>query len=410
MEGVMRKTRWALLPLLLVILLSFAPAAYACGGFFCTNVPVDQAAERIIFAVNDGEGTIDAYVQINYQGAPDAFAWIVPVPNTPRLDVATMAMLRDLDRLTQPVFIAPPLDDTCRNRLPVLMSGAVPAPQSAPGGVTVFDQGSVGPFDYAVIGSEDPQALVNWLRENKYQITPAMEPFVDMYVKEKMQFLAMKLQPNKQVRDIQPVKMTYKSVKPMIPLRLTAVAATPNMVVLTWILSKAQAEPENYAAVKVPDSDIVFTGFGGNNYATLVSTRLNEYKGRAFITEFAGPAAQLKPNDPELRLLLARYPYLTRVYTRISPEEMTVDPVFKFNAALPDVSNVHDLSKDPGRVWECQANTISNRAANPVEATVIRATDSYNPIVMAIYGAGTCIALALGFVGVALVLARRSSR
>ena len=29
--------------------------------------------------------------------------------------------------------------------------------------VTVFDQGSVGPFNYAVIGSEDPTALVGWL-------------------------------------------------------------------------------------------------------------------------------------------------------------------------------------------------------------------------------------------------------
>ena len=406
----MQKTRWFMLPLCLIILVSFAPAAaHACGGFFCTNVPVDQAAERIIFAVNDGEGTIDAYVQINYQGAPDAFAWIVPVPNTPKLDVASMPMLRDLDRVTQPLFIAPPLDDACRNRLPVLMSGAVPAPSSANGGVTVFDQGSVGPFNYAVIGSEDPQALVGWLRENKYQITPAMEPFIDVYVKEKMQFLAMKLQPNKQVRDIQPVKMTYKAVQPMIPLRLTAVAATPNMVVLTWILSKSQAEPINYASVKVPDSDIVFTGFGGNNYFTLVSQRLSEFKGRAFITEFAGPTARLQASDADLRGLLGRYPYLTRVYTRISPEEMTVDPVFKFNAALPDVSNVHDLSKDSSRVWECKGSNIANRSTNPVEATVIRATDSYNPVVMAIYGAGVCVALALGFVGVALVAGRRSS-
>jgi len=394
--------------LFLIVLFSFAPAAQACGGFFCTNVPVDQAAERIIFAVNDGEGTIDAYVQINYQGAPDAFAWIVPVPNTPKLDVATMPMLRDLDRLTQPIFIAPPLDDACRNRLPVLMSGAVPA--AAPtGGVTVFDQGSVGPFNYAVIGSEDPKALVNWLRENKYQITLAMEPFIDVYVKEKMQFLAMKLQPNKQVRDIQPVKMSYTAVKPMIPLRLTAVAAMPNMVVLAWILSKMQAEPENYAAVKVLDSDIVFTGFGGNNYFSLVSQRLNDFKGRAFITEFAGPTARLQPNDADLRGLLGRYPYLTRVYTRISPEEMTVDPVFKFNAALLDISNVHDLSKDSSRVWECKGTTIANRTTNPVEATLIRATDSYNPVVIAIYGAGVCVALALGFVGVALVVARRSS-
>jgi hypothetical protein len=284
------------------------------------------------------------------------------------------------------------------------MSAGVPAPAPT-SGVTVFDLGSVGPFNYAVVGSEDPQALVNWLKENKYQITPPMEPLVEVYVKEKMVFLAMKLQPGKQVRDIQPVKMTYKSVKPMIPLRLTAVAATPNMVVLTWILSKAQAASENYAAVKVADTDIVFMGFGGNNYSQVASQRLSEHKGRAFITEFAGPVSQVRATDPDLRALLARYPYLTRVYTRISPADMTIDPVFKFDATLPDVSNIHDLSKDPNRIWDC--DSLTNMSVSPAQAVVSRMTDNNNPLVVAIYAVGICIALALGFVGIGLIVSRR---
>ena len=110
----MHKMKWWIVLATLVASLFLVPGAYACGGFFCTNVPVDQAAERIIFAVND-DGTIDAYVQINYTGAPDAFAWVVPVPNPPKVDVATMAMLRELDRLTQPVYVAPPLTSACQD-------------------------------------------------------------------------------------------------------------------------------------------------------------------------------------------------------------------------------------------------------------------------------------------------------
>lgn len=401
----MHKMKWWIVLATLVASLFLVPGAYACGGFFCTNVPVDQAAERIIFAVND-DGTIDAYVQINYTGAPDAFAWVVPVPNPPKVDVATMAMLRELDRLTQPVYVPPPLTSACQDafrRLP-LPAAAQPA-GGATSSVTVFDQGSVGPFNYAVVGSDDPKAMVKWLQDNKYQITSAMEPFIDVYVKEKMVFLAMKLQPNKQVRDIQPVKMTYKATNPMIPLRLTAVAATPNMVVLTWILAKSQAEPENYAAMSVPDTDIVFTAFGGNNYTQLAQQRLGEQKGRAFITEYAGAANRFSISDPALRALLSQYAYLTRVYTRISPEDMTIDPVFRFNASLPDVSNVHDLSKDLNRVWDC--DKMTNTVTNPVVATASRATDNFNPVVTAIYAAGACIALALVFVGFGLVVSRR---
>jgi len=39
--------------------------------------------------------------------------------------------------------------------------------------------------------------------------------------------------------------------------------------------------------------------------------------------------------------LFDRFPYLTRLYTRISPPEMTRDPTFTFNPDMPPVSNYH---------------------------------------------------------------------
>jgi hypothetical protein len=51
-------------------------------------------------------------------------------------------------------------------------------------------------------------------------------------------------------------------------------------------------------------------------------------------------------------LLFQQYPYLTRHFTRISPEEMTSDPTFDVVPGLPDLSNVHDLSDKPAP-WNC---------------------------------------------------------
>src|SRR5690348_6944012 len=148
----MRRTVFALIVLGLFVVLA-PPSARACGGFFCTNVPVDQSAERIIFAVNEGAGTIDAYVQINYSGSPDRLAWVVPVPSRPKVDVADMALFNELDLLTQPNYIAPPLPSNCQ----------IPVPAAAEaGGVNVFGQGSVGAYDYAIVGSQDSQELVQW--------------------------------------------------------------------------------------------------------------------------------------------------------------------------------------------------------------------------------------------------------
>ena len=39
--------------------------------------------------------------------------------------------------------------------------------------------------------------------------------------------------------------------------------------------------------------------------------------------------------------LFDQFPYLTRLYTTLSPEDMNADPVFSFNPDLPAVSNIH---------------------------------------------------------------------
>jgi hypothetical protein len=338
----MRNRTWRLIALTLPLLLGLlapGPAA-ACGGFFCTTIPVDQAAERVIFAVDDGQ--ITTYVQINYVGSPDNFAWVLPVPNVPKLAPGDMATFSDLDRMTSPLFIPPPTPDCLRRPIPLA------APAAASGaGVQVLDSGAVGPFDYVVVTSPDPAEMVRWLRDNGYQIDPSMEPLVQAYTDEGMVFLAMKLQPGKGTNDITPIRLTYDAVQPMIPLRLTAVAAQPNMAILTYIFAKGRTGPVNFVDMSISDGEILFSPFGGNNYRQVVSNAADQAGGRAFVTEFAGPTSQLRPTDPAAQALALKYPYLTRFYTRISPDEMTVDPVFDAAPGKSDISNIHDLSGYP---------------------------------------------------------------
>ena len=54
----------------------------------------------------------------------------------------------------------------------------------------------------------------------------------------------------------------------------------------------------------------------------------------------------------ETAALFAGVQKLTRMYTTMSPEEMTMDPVFHFNAELPDYSNIHRATQ----VVECASN------------------------------------------------------
>ena len=359
--------RWAagLLAVVAAIVAIFAstPPALACGGFFCTTTPVDQNAERIIFTQN-GDGTVSAYVQIEYTGSAPDFSWILPLPEA--IDVESvqvpedaMAAFRELEVATDPVFIPPELPE-CVLREVVVERMVTAAPAAA---VTVFASGEVGPYGFDVVGSEDPDALVTWLRENSYRVTAPMEPLIDLYVDEQFVFLAMKLRPDKGAQDVEPVKVTYPSERPMIPLRLTAVAANPDMAVMVWIYADRQALPANYAKMEIANDELTFFGRGqSNDYRRLMGTKADEYGGQAFITEYAAPTRELRVIHPLLQQLAQRFAYVTRLNTVISPEEMTVDPVFDYNPQLKDVSNVRDMSGMTG-LYQCERE---ERASSPM--------------------------------------------
>jgi uncharacterized protein (TIGR03382 family) len=68
----------------------------------------------------------------------------------------------------------------------------------------------------------------------------------------------------------------------------------------------------------------------------------------------------VKPMLDTQKLLDAR-PYMTRVYTTMSAEEMTMDPVFAFNRELADVSNVHRAD----RVVHCEGGLDPNADGTP---------------------------------------------
>jgi MYXO-CTERM domain-containing protein len=316
--------------------------AQACGGFFCGQQPVDQSAERILFAVND-DGSVTMITQISYLGKDDDFAWILPLPDVPvdgSLATFPQAALVSLDANTGPQ-IQPPFD--------CFYADASSGPTSAgaggrEGGVVVHVRAEVGPYDVVVVESADPSELVTWLRDNRYRVTEAMVPYIERYTSEGMKFLALKLQPDADVNDIAPFAMTLPAGSPGVPLRMTAIAAEPEMGVVVFILGDKRYQPANWPDLTIDPADIEFDYYDyRSNWASLVARAVDDAGGQGFVTEMAGPTAPLAelarartPSDPDqlaaqeaLLELFDSHSYITRMYTRLSAEEMVSDPMFR---------------------------------------------------------------------------------
>jgi len=361
-----------LAPLAVAAAVSASPgAARACGGLFCGVRPVDQTAEHILFTMNPG-GTITVHVQIQYAGDRDDFAWIVPVPAKPELtaDFPPLAF-QALDLATGPQYSK----NSCTGGGIAFGAGCpncgpVPAALDA-GGVTVIARQDVGPYSTVTLEGASAEVIVQWLQDNGFRITDKMIPFIQPYVADGMKFVAMALQPDQDVTDIKPLSMTYPGDKPMIPIRLTTVAAQPEMGIVAWVLAERRYAPDNYVDLEIPDSLIEFDQWGQqSNYLKLVSAEADKVGGQAFVTEYAKATPELaqsirdqfvNPDNTDgltardtLAALLDQYPFLTRLYARMSAEEMNLDPTFIVASDTSEVDNVHDLTEPGFDYSQCQ--------------------------------------------------------
>ena len=80
---------------------------------------------------------------------------------------------------------------------------------------------------------------------------------------------------------------------------------------------------------------------------------------------------EINPAREHLMEMAAAHPYVTRLYSTMSPEEMTLDPEFTFNGDLGDVSNVRTIEVEipcDGDFPDEGAATLVNAAGMAVEA------------------------------------------
>jgi len=296
----MRAIRLAPAALLALPLLPVSPVALACGGFFCESVPIQQAAEQIVFR-QDGD-RITAMVRILYSGEAERFSWVIPVPNEPDLSLGADITFPELELATRPMFDLERNGEDCgfgaADGGAGGVSESVATTADGDDGVTIVAEESVGPFDTVTLRGDTADALILWLEENDYDLSENGRDLIEPYVEAGMLFVGVKLRNGESTDSIQPLVMEYSSAAPMIPIRLTAVAAEDDMGVLVWVVADARAVPENYLHVTPNYARLNwYTGTRNaySSYQTLITAAMDEVEddgmtdnGQGFATDFAG--------------------------------------------------------------------------------------------------------------------------
>ena len=314
-------------------LLAAPSSAEAFCGFYVAGADAKLYNNAtMVVMMRDGTRTALA-MQNNYQGPPENFAMVVPVPVVlGEDDVKTLerAVFDRVDQLAAPRLVEyweqdpcyePPREKYKRSRGDMKMAPTSMVQESAAPddyGVTIEAEFTVGEYEIVILGAEDSTGLDRWLRDNGYSIPEGAAPVLEPYVQSGMKFFVAKVDVSKVSFNEQgqaalsPLRFHYDTDQFSLPVRLGLINSNGDQDLIVHILGKQKRyEVANYENVTIPTNIEVKNEVRerfGQFYASLYDHTL-EQNPQAIVTEYAWAASSCDPcpvpslSGQELRVL-----------------------------------------------------------------------------------------------------------
>ena len=200
---------------LLVCLLSGRQDVCADGCFVWNKgVDIREPSQKAIVLYD--EGVEDLILQVKYHGPTKDFGWLIPVPNRPEVEKASIESFYFLSRLTQ-----------LRQRY-----GRQGKEHLDSKKIRVLEFKTVGVYDVATLAAKDGPALEAWLQKHDFNWPDKGREVLRHYVEKMWYFVAVKVNlgraddpdvANKlQTGELHPLRITFRTPQCTYPLRISS--------------------------------------------------------------------------------------------------------------------------------------------------------------------------------------------
>lgn len=420
--------------------------ADACGGCFAPNETVTVVTgHRMAVAISATETTL--WDQIEYAGDPEDFVWVLPIEGETLVELASNAFFEALDGTTALTLqgnfapLATGCPDPCDDGRS--FGSAADSEGGGPPPVEVYGEAVVGPYETATIGSEDPNALVDWLRTNGYSVPDSIQPIISHYVELGLNFAVLRLSPNAGVSQMQPVRITTPGMMPVFPLRMVAAGVEGKVGLELYILGEGRYEAQNFTVTQVDPSDLYYDWDTGRfNYNEAFDQAIADAGDRAWVAEYAQPSDRFRSfiesyvsRDPETGEVLGtaaddwavvtrsiENPYLTKLRTDLAAAFLDEDLILQASSG-ENIENFIFVDNERNRPAEPSCPTTCTDPTSP-GGTVVGSAGTSVGFADGSRGDGLCSAsfvgastpwaaaggLGLGLVALALRRQRRRRR
>lgn len=243
--------------ILALLLGLFAQPAQACGcgGYVSPDSEASITEERVLLRW-DGS-TEEILMSLGVLSNSGEAAVILPVPSQATVELGDSDIWDELTILTKPLirhekrYVFPNLLGGA-NEEGLMVGGAPP--------VTVLGRQTLGPFDVSNLAATDANALVDWLTENGYQLSPGLAEAFAPYVEQGWFYIAVRLQPESGealTGVLDPLLVTFATDQLVYPMRGSANARDAETVNLYVLADHKVVKTQNFGSSYMSYADWV---------------------------------------------------------------------------------------------------------------------------------------------------------
>lgn len=345
--------------------------AHAFCGFYVAGADASLTNNAtMVVMMREGTRTVLS-MQNDYQGPPNDFALVVPVPmviDEENVRTLPTEVFDRIDRLASPRLVEYWEIDPCWEPPEYEEAEGVPEPaptaaveRSAGGGdlgVTVEAQFEVGEYEIVILSANDSSGLETWLQREEYNIPEGASEALRPYVEQGTKFFVARVNVERVTFQdgralLSPLRVHYDTDTFALPVRLGLLNSSGTQDLVVHVLAPNQRyDVANYPNVTIPTNLDVsnevrerFPEF----YAQLFDATLERNPG-AVVTEYSwaatscdpcpGPtltpadlmtlgADVVGPDEPPSRWGGGRNWTLTRLHYRYGTDGLDEDLVFR---------------------------------------------------------------------------------
>jgi len=350
----MKSTPRILSGLICLALTLLGSPAWADGIVFAKAVPTTTPDQRAMLQFSDGIERL--VIETSFVGSGSNFAWVVPLPSTPKVEAVSTNFFAYLNLAYQPKLIREtegwgflfllasyPIATgiwawrrkgfsgmllwlglngllffcLCVIIPNFVVAGVVASAPASSVSVEVRDRQQVGIYDTATLAGTNGAGLVTWLNANGFTTPPAALPIIASYAAQGWVFVAATIHRHDQTdkgTQPHPLAFTFKTEKPVYPLRLTSVE-NPGCKIELFVFGPGR--------VAIPDFHVQYCG---KPTAVEVSTDESSEGWRMQMDLFGGLyPGDYKIGNEELRRWVFPAAVTTKLAGTLTPQDMQVD-------------------------------------------------------------------------------------